>query len=66
MKIKENNNVRASIFARAVFLLQEEEDQETGTANNKILMNEIGVKKKSKYSFFLYFQGGRIAKQKSS
>lgn len=48
MKIKENNNVRASIFARAVFLLQEEEDQESGTANNKLLMDQIGKKSKSK------------------
>lgn len=29
MKIKENNNVRASIFARAVFLLQEEQEQDS-------------------------------------
>lgn len=50
MKIKENNNVRASIFARAVFLLQEEEDQEMGTESNKIMMKEMNVKKKSKRS----------------
>lgn len=50
MKIKENNNVRASIFARAVFLLQEEEDQEMGTKSNKFMMKEMNVKKKSKFS----------------
>ena len=48
MKIKENNNVRASIFARAVFLLQEEEDQVVGIDTKKLKEKNSPRKKRSK------------------